>query len=137
MTQPADTNACPSWPSRTLIVERDPATGREQIVYYDIGVGAPATYPGVANALLRLGDKLLGGGRGAGFEGNVEDALGFLAFNHLPGDEVFIFGFSRGAATAQAVTRFIDWAGGWRSGCDPGFQCLVAVNFLLNQKRPW
>jgi uncharacterized protein (DUF2235 family) len=94
------------------IVPRDAATGREQIVYYDIGVGALARYPGLANALLRVSDKMLGGGRGAGFEGNVEDALGFLAFNHLPGDEVFFFGFSRGAATAQAVTRFIDWAGG-------------------------
>ena len=94
------------------ILPRSPADQRDQTVYYDIGVGSLATYPGTANTLLRLSDKFLGGGRGAGFEGNVEDALGFLALNYQPGDEVFIFGFSRGAATAQAVTRFIAWAGG-------------------------
>ena len=94
------------------ILPRDPDDGLDQIVYYDIGVGSLATYPGAANTLLRFSDKLLGGGRGAGFEGNVEDALGFLALNYQPGDHVFIFGFSRGAATAQAVTRFIAWARG-------------------------
>ena len=100
------------------ILPRSPADQRDQIVYYDIGVGSLATYPGMANMLLRLSDKFLGGGRGAGFEGNVEDALGFITLNHLPRDEVFIFGFSRGAATAQAVTRFIAWAGGLPTKAD-------------------
>jgi len=67
------------------ILPRSPADQRDQIVYYDIGVGSLATYPGLANMLLRLSDKFLGGGRGAGFEGNVEDALGFITLNHLPG----------------------------------------------------
>ena len=86
--------------------------GREQIVYYDLGVGSLAKYPGRANALLVRADKILGGVFGAGFEGNVEDALGFLTMNYLPGDEIFIFGFSRGAATARAVTQFLEWSGG-------------------------
>lgn len=93
-------------------VEPTAPDGREQLVYYDIGVGSLATYPGVTNRLLALTDKLLGGSSGAGFEGNVEDALGFLALNYLPEDEVFVFGFSRGAATARAVAQFLDWAGG-------------------------
>lgn len=119
------------------IVPRDPATGREQIVYYDIGVGALATYPGLANTLLRLSDKLLGGGRGAGFEGNVEDALGFLAFNYMPGDEVFIFGFSRGAATAQAVTRFVDWAGGLPTKSDAYYlPALFRIYVETRGERP-
>jgi uncharacterized protein (DUF2235 family) len=83
-----------------------------QVVYYDIGVGSLAKFPGLSNKLLVAADKNLGGGWGAGLEGNIEDALTFLVHNHEPGDEVFIFGFSRGAATAQAVTRFLDWAGG-------------------------
>jgi uncharacterized protein (DUF2235 family) len=85
---------------------------RSQVVYYDIGVGSLAKFPGLSNKLLAGVDKNLGGGWGAGLEGNIEDALTFLVHNHEPGDEVFIFGFSRGAATAQAVTRFIDWVGG-------------------------
>jgi hypothetical protein len=110
-------------PSNVLKLARavlpfDSKSNVDQVVYYDIGVGALASYPGLPNKLLGLSDRWLGGSRGAGFEGNVEDALGFLAFNHLPGDEVFIFGFSRGAAAAQAVTRFIDWAGGLPSKRD-------------------
>jgi len=104
-------------PSNVLKVARavvpyDAAGDRQQIVLYHIGVGSLARYPGVSNRLLSVADKVLGGGWGAGFEENVEEALEFLAHNHEPGDEVFVFGFSRGAATAQAVTRFLDWAGG-------------------------
>ncbi len=86
--------------------------GIEQLAYYDVGVGSLARYPGLSNRLLSLADKALGGGWGAGFESNVEEALQFLALNYRPGDEVFVFGFSRGAATARAVTQFLDWSGG-------------------------
>lgn len=82
--------------------------GVEQITYYDIGVGSLAEYPGKAGKLLATADKYLGGLWGGGFEGNVEDALHFLALNYQPGDEVYIFGFSRGAATARAVTTYLD-----------------------------
>jgi uncharacterized protein (DUF2235 family) len=94
------------------VVPWDERTGREQIAYYDIGVGSLTRYPGAANHALYTFDRFLGGAWGAGFEGNVERALTFIVLNHQPGDEVFLFGFSRGAATARGVTRFIDWAGG-------------------------
>ncbi len=84
-------------------------SGRMQITYYDIGVGALAEYPGTSNRLLRFSDRTLGGAWGAGFEGNVEDALHFLVLNFEPGDDVFVFGFSRGASEARAVTEFLDW----------------------------
>jgi uncharacterized protein (DUF2235 family) len=87
-------------------------SGREQIAYYDIGVGSLARYPGTANRLLHFADRVLGGVWGAGFEGNIDEAISFLVHNHQPGDHVFVFGFSRGAATAQGLTRFLDWAGG-------------------------
>lgn len=90
----------------------DADSGRQQVVYYGIGVGSLSTYPGRSNRLLSAADRILGGAFGAGFEGNVEEALTFLVNNHAPGDEVFLFGFSRGAATAQALTRFLDWSGG-------------------------
>ena len=88
------------------------ASGRVQLAYYDIGVGALAEYPGTSNRLLRFLDRFLGGAWGAGFEGNVEDSLNFLVLNYEPGDEVFIFGFSRGAAQARAVAHFLDWSRG-------------------------
>lgn len=94
------------------VVPHDPVADREQLVYYDVGVGSTVKYRGMSNRMLAATDRILGGSWGAGFEGNIEEALAFLVLNHQPGDEVFIFGFSRGAAAAQAVTRFIDWAGG-------------------------
>jgi len=84
----------------------DPATRREQITYYEVGVGSLTRYPGAANRLLFQTDRTLGGVEGAGFEANIESALTFLVLNYQPGDEVFVFGFSRGAATARGLTRF-------------------------------
>lgn len=94
------------------VIPFDEATKRMQIAYYDLGVGALAEYPGTSNRLLRFSDRTLGGAWGAGFEGNVEDALHFLALNFEPGDDIFVFGFSRGAAQARAVTEFLQWNGG-------------------------
>ena len=89
-----------------------PAGEREQLVYYDPGVGAASNFPGTSNRILHFADRTLGGAWGAGFEGKVENALTFLVHNLRDGDEVFVFGFSRGAAEARAVTRFLAWAGG-------------------------
>jgi uncharacterized protein (DUF2235 family) len=86
--------------------------GRDQLTYYAIGVGSLAEYKGTANRLLRFSDRLLGGAYGAGLEANVEDALHFIQLNYQEGDEVYIFGFSRGSATARAVTQFLEWNNG-------------------------
>jgi uncharacterized protein (DUF2235 family) len=104
-------------PSNVLKVSRaivpfDPRDGAEQIAYYDVGVGSLARYPGIANRLLAAADRLLGGAWGAGFEGQVERALGFLQSNFQAGDALYLFGFSRGAAAAQALARFLDWSEG-------------------------
>ncbi|HEY0141761.1 MAG TPA: DUF2235 domain-containing protein [Thermoanaerobaculia bacterium] len=113
-------------PSNTLKLARAvlprAADGIEQITYYDIGVGSLAKYPGKANKFLSFSDKVLGGGFGAGFESNVEDALHFLALNYQAGDEVFIFGFSRGAATARAVTTYL--------GCSRGIPAKKDAYYL-------
>jgi len=103
-------------PSNVLKVARGLKTicddGCVQLVHYDYGVGALPAYVGLPNKLLHLTDKYLGGVFGAGFEANIEEAITFLVNNFIEGDEVFIFGFSRGAATARALTNFIDWLGG-------------------------
>lgn len=70
--------------------------GTPQVVFYDQGVGT-------GNAL----DKLLGGATGAGLLKNVTDAYRFLVHNYVPGDEIFLFGFSRGAYTARSTAGLI------------------------------
>ncbi|MEM8933555.1 MAG: DUF2235 domain-containing protein [Acidobacteriota bacterium] len=91
---------------------RDPASGTPQIVYYDVGVGALRQSPGVANKIQTTVDRALGGARGAGFEGNIEDGYLFLSLNYWEGDEIYLFGFSRGASAVRGLSRFIDWMGG-------------------------
>lgn len=86
--------------------------GVVQLVYYDTGLGAMSQYPGATNATLRWFDSKLGGAWGAGFEGNVDAAYRFIAHNYVAGDEVFVFGYSRGAAQAQALCAYIDWMRG-------------------------
>jgi uncharacterized protein (DUF2235 family) len=71
-----------------------------QIVYYHPGVGT-------GNQI----DRLLGGGLGFGLSQNVRDAYAFLVNNHAPGDEILLFGFSRGAYTARSLGGLIGTIG--------------------------
>ena len=70
--------------------------GVPQSVFYDWGVG---TEKGL--------NRLLGGAFGDGLLRNVEDGYRFIVHNWEPGDELFIFGFSRGAYTARSIVGFI------------------------------
>ncbi|HUG41556.1 MAG TPA: DUF2235 domain-containing protein [Longimicrobiales bacterium] len=77
------------------VAKRDPA-GVPQIVYYDHGVGTGNTM-----------DRLSGGAFGHGLEDNIHDAYRFLVGNYEEGDEIFLFGFSRGAFTARSVAGMV------------------------------
>jgi uncharacterized protein (DUF2235 family) len=70
-----------------------------QIIHYDEGVGTG-----------RL-EKLTGGVFGAGLYYNVREAYRFLIFNYDPGDEIFVFGFSRGAFSARSFVGLVRHAG--------------------------
>ncbi len=72
-----------------------------QITFYDDGVGTNK------NKYIRA----LTGAFGFGFEANVVDLYEFLARNYDPGDQIYLFGFSRGAATVRAFAGFIEACG--------------------------
>ena len=85
------------------------ADGLEQKKYYHRGVGT-----GVL-------DSITGGGFGFGLEQNVRDAYDWLVENYHEyddgsGDEIYIFGFSRGAYTARSLVGFISLCGLLRRG---------------------
>jgi hypothetical protein len=46
-------------------------------------------------------------GTGLGIDDNILDAYTFIMNNYLPDDEIFIFGFSRGAFTARVIAGLI------------------------------
>ncbi|KAI0669822.1 hypothetical protein C8Q78DRAFT_976460 [Trametes maxima] len=60
-----------------------------QVVFYQSGIGTENLY-----------DEIVNGSK-------VEEAYAFIAHNYQPGDEIFLFGFSRGAYTARMVAMFI------------------------------
>ena len=48
---------------------------------------------------------------GLGLSRNMRDAYAFICNNYCEGDEIFLFGFSRGAYTARSVGGLIGFAG--------------------------
>ncbi|GAB2484292.1 DUF2235 domain-containing protein [Jatrophihabitans fulvus] len=53
------------------------------------------------------GERLRGGIFGFGLARNVREAYTFLVHTYEPGDEVYVFGFSRGAFTARSTAGFV------------------------------
>ncbi len=78
-----------------MIPPTDPK-GIHQLVFYDAGVGTGNWF-----------DRVLGGAFGNGLEKHIKNAYLFLAQNHEPDDEIYLFGFSRGAFTARSLAGFI------------------------------
>jgi uncharacterized protein (DUF2235 family) len=68
-----------------------------QYSFYDNGVGADGTPI----------EKLLGGAFGAGLFQKIKDGYSKIASVYEDGDEVFLFGFSRGAYTARSLAGMI------------------------------
>ncbi len=104
-----------------------------QIVHYDIGVGASPSYSNIGNTLLYMADRIIGGITGAGLETNVEEAVTFLTNNYDQGDEIYAFGFSRGAATVRVVCNFVSWLGGLLSKDDAYFIPYLLREYLKTE----
>lgn len=75
----------------------DRTPGNEQRSYYHPGVGTYSSW--IANKW--------GGITGAGLRENVKSAYRWIAKNYEQGDNIFLFGFSRGAYTARAAAGMI------------------------------
>src|SRR6266404_3216411 len=88
---------------RTYKVARRP---QGQLTYYDPGVGTmPEPW---WNTWLDKHEAMLRGLiYGDGFMDNILDAYRFLVVNYNPGDNIYLFGFSRGAFTARAVAAML------------------------------
>lgn len=72
--------------------------GTVQTVFYDWGVGS-------------YYDPVGGGVTGSGLQKNIEDCYRFIVHNYEPGDQLFFFGFSRGAYTVRALSGLINNCG--------------------------
>lgn len=80
-------------------IRRVDSEGVPQVIHYDEGVGTGPL------------DKHTGGMFGTGLVTNLREAYRFLIFNYDPGDEIYVFGFSRGAYTARSFVGFLRHVG--------------------------
>lgn len=78
----------------------------KQVLYYDEGIGTEDG-EGVLDEVSNYWD----GAFGHGLMKNLTDAYSFLVLNYEVGDEIFVFGFSRGAFTARSLCGLIRNAG--------------------------
>jgi uncharacterized protein (DUF2235 family) len=87
--QPSPTNV------QKLHMSIDVSESTGQVVWYEEGVGT------------RPLEHVLGGAFGVGLSRNVQHCYRFLVANYEPGDELFFFGFSRGAFTARSLAGLV------------------------------
>jgi uncharacterized protein (DUF2235 family) len=72
--------------------------GVPQQVFYDWGIGS-------------YHDRLSAGATGRGLHKNIMDDYRYIVQNYAPGDEIFLFGFSRGAYTIRSLCGMINNCG--------------------------
>jgi len=77
------------------VAARD-ADGNAQIVYYDDGVGVEVGRMDMFSAAF-----------GRGLDYKVQEAYEFLTLNYEPGDQLYFFGYSRGAYTVRSLTGLV------------------------------
>ncbi len=90
------------WRMRALTAAKS-KDGKPQLVYYELGVNG-----------------VMGGIFGQGLDENIRLAYEWLIENYNDGDEIFIFGFSRGAFTARALAGLVAIEGILKAGAPIG-----------------
>ena len=91
-----------AYPTNVVIMDKSISendNGIEQIKYYHKGVGT------------ETGSKIIGGAGGFGLFKNIMDSYKHLCKYYELGDEIYIFGFSRGAFTARSFAGLIGFCG--------------------------
>ena len=107
------------WRLKSLCAPQD-SSGVVQLVYYDIGVNG-----------------FIGGAFGKGLNDNVTEAYEWLIDNYSSGDDIFIFGFSRGAYTARSLAGLIAKHGLLKAGAPLGVKQLYGRYKRKDDQTVW
>lgn len=107
------------WRMRALCATKS-KDGKPQLIYYEIGVNG-----------------FLGGVFGHGLDENIRLAYEWLVENYNDGDEIFIFGFSRGAFTARSLAGLIAINGILKAGSPIGVTELFERYRKGNEESIW
>ena len=107
------------WRLKSLCAPSD-SSGTEQLSYYEKGVNG-----------------FLGGVFGKGLDGNITDSYQWLINNYEVEDDIFIFGFSRGAYTARSLAGFVAKCGLLKAGAPLGVKQLYERYRRPNERTIW
>jgi uncharacterized protein (DUF2235 family) len=116
--------------SNVILLYKMLTRGDAQIAYYHPGVGTM----GARSALSHLGKwwtRMIGLAFGYGISDNLADAYQFLMRVYQPDDRIYVFGFSRGAYTARALTGMLHLAG----LLTPGNEALIPYAIRMLKRR--
>ena len=86
----------------------DPA---EQLAFYDPGIGTLPKGIGVLGAIWQWLYNLVSQATGLGLTGNIIDGYTAIIRNAVPGDRIYLIGFSRGAYTARCLAAVLAHCG--------------------------
>jgi uncharacterized protein (DUF2235 family) len=107
------------WRMRALTAAKS-KDGKTQLVYYELGVNG-----------------FMGGVFGQGLDENIRLAYEWLIENYNDGDEIYIFGFSRGAFTARSLAGLIAIDGILKAGAPIGVTELFDRYKKGNEESIW
>jgi uncharacterized protein (DUF2235 family) len=92
---------CPTNVTKVARTVRAKASGSiDQVVAYHNGVGTGGPL-----------DRVTGGAFGSGICANLVALYRFILYNYVPGDQLYFFGFSRGAFTVRTLAGFMNRVG--------------------------
>jgi len=99
----ADTNVAKLDSAKKIraFIQATAADGTLQHVYYHDGVGSEGDFA----------QRVLGGAIGLGLKKIIQKVYEYIVTDYAPGDELYIFGFSRGAYAARALAGLIGASG--------------------------
>ncbi|HMC14661.1 MAG TPA: DUF2235 domain-containing protein [Albitalea sp.] len=112
------------------VIAKDSRPNR--VLYYDRGVGSPDAVPpaGFLDWMRHTTERLSALASGSGVYENISRAYIFLMHQwREPSDEIYLFGFSRGAFTARAVAGMVNLFGIIRPEHESMVPALVSVYF--------
>jgi Uncharacterized alpha/beta hydrolase domain (DUF2235) len=106
-----------------------------RVVMYDPGVGHSATLPsaGVWDKLHRWWTRLEGLTQGRGVFENIVEGYAFIVRHWQPGDQIFVFGYSRGAFTARSIGGLVNRFGVVRAESESVYTTLLSI-YLSGEK---
>jgi uncharacterized protein (DUF2235 family) len=111
--------ACPTNVVKTALTVGRHGGGAPQHVYYGRGIGTGRR------------DHLLGGAFGVGLTAHILDAYTYLIEEYEPGDDLYLFGFSRGAYTVRSLAGLIRNCGILK----PRFRHVLPDAYRLYRRR--